>query len=154
MTIYQWVFFNCEDYFFNAFQSTSKDEADRQAWEYFKEALDDGMAEDIIDTTTAETFEEFIADDRHYINFNTYGSIECEYNEITVEDKPSNEPCDLGFTRSELSTLYQALGIADDWITEGLNVGGYDEDTEEEEHERLSKINDLYCKVEKLLLSM
>ena len=54
MTIYQWMFFDREECFFEHVESTSKEEADRQGWEYFSNYMDIVKDDEEFNSTTAE----------------------------------------------------------------------------------------------------
>ena len=90
MTIYQWVFFDRgDDMKFAHFESTDEREADRAAWEYFSEYVENARARDELRYTTAETFDEFTGDDfgfkgAHYADCWNEGGLECTFFTITL----------------------------------------------------------------------
>lgn len=84
MTIYQWVFFDREHYYFSHFEGKTKEEASLKAWEHYQQCIDDINAEDEVDNSTANTYEEFLSRDRHYIVCRWIAGIECELFEIEI----------------------------------------------------------------------
>lgn len=89
MTVYQWVFFNREEQYFSHIESTSKEEADRKAWDLFKSYIDQDKVANDHYYATAYSFEEFVMDrmtnagDDHYTRCYDHAGLSAKYIEIT-----------------------------------------------------------------------
>lgn len=79
MTIYQWLFFDREDMFFHHIESTSKDEADRMAWDYYNAYVSGKKENGDLNTVTAETFEEFVSDTYQYVDNEYTAGLEASF---------------------------------------------------------------------------
>ena len=80
ITIYMYSFFDREDMFFHNIVELNKADADREAWEYFSNALHSYEDDDqTVETCTASSLEEFTSKDYNYIDLADIGGLECQY---------------------------------------------------------------------------
>ena len=78
MMVYQFIFFDREDYGFEHVESTNMEEALRLGWEVYNRRMEEFKEDGSFESTSAETFEEFVSKGRLYITRKMYDSFECE----------------------------------------------------------------------------